>query len=365
MPICFDGKSSGNELLADPHRLHRGMPAEFQERASRCITIGLINNMPDAALEATERQFLALLDSASGDVLVRLSLYALPEVPRSDSSRQHINRFYSGIESLLSSRLDGLIVTGREPRTPNLMDEPYWRTLTRVLEWANENTHSTVWSCLAAHAALLHSDGIRRRKSDTKHFGVFACERLADHPLMAGTSVSLKMPHSRWNGLPEEDLTACGYSILTRAQDAGADTFIKQRRSLFVFFQGHPEYESDTLLLEYRRDIRRYLRGETDTYPSMPRNYFDTDTADALTALRTKAVSGGRAELLAEIEIAIGERRISNTWRSTAKRIYGNWLEYVCAQKERRLRSVKVAANAHGGRVALPSGLTAAIDVAG
>ena len=51
--------------------------------------------------------------------------------------------------------------------------------------------------------------------------------------------------------------------MLTRSADAGVDTFIKQRKKLFVFFQGHPEYESDTLLREYRRDMGRYFRGET------------------------------------------------------------------------------------------------------
>jgi len=362
MPICFDGNSSGHELLAT-NRVRGRLSSEFQERAGRCITIGLINNMPDAALEATERQFLTLLNSASDGVLVRLSLYALPEVPRNDASQRHVSRFYDSIENLWNSQLDGLIVTGREPRTPNMRNEPYWESLTRTQEWANENTYSTVWSCLAAHAALLHADGIDRRKSDNKHFGVFECERLSDHQLMAGIPLHLKMPHSRWNGITEDELTACGYSVLTRSQDAGVDTFIKQRRSLFVFFQGHPEYESETLLLEYRRDIRRYLRGETDTYPSMPRSYFDKDTADALTALREKAMSGGREERLSDVAAAIGEEGIVNTWRSTAARVYRNWLEYICAQKERRLRKGRIATIVRGCGVDSTLGLAAAIDL--
>ena len=35
------------------------------ERSGRFVKIGLINNMPDEALEATERQFISLLDLAS------------------------------------------------------------------------------------------------------------------------------------------------------------------------------------------------------------------------------------------------------------------------------------------------------------
>jgi homoserine O-succinyltransferase len=53
------------------------------------------------------------------------------------------------------------------------------------------------------------------------------------------------MPHSRWNEIPEEALLACGYRVLTRSEDAGVDAFVKQRNSLFVFFQGHPEYDAD------------------------------------------------------------------------------------------------------------------------
>jgi homoserine O-succinyltransferase/O-acetyltransferase len=243
------------------------------------------------------------------------------------------------------------------------MNEPYWESLTRTQDWANENTYSTVWSCLAAHAALLHADGIDRRKSDSKHFGVFECERLSDHQLMAGIPSRLKMPHSRWNGITEDELTGCGYSVLTRSQDAGVDTFIKQRRSLFVFFQGHPEYESETLLLEYRRDIRRYLRGETDSYPSMPQSYFNKDATDALTALREQAMSGRREEQLSDVAAAVGEKGIVNTWRSTAARVYGNWLQHICAQKERHLRKGRIATIVRGRGVDSSLGLAAAIDV--
>ena len=45
-----------------------------------------------------------------------------------------------------------------------LIDEPYWASLTQLIDWAEHNTHSSVWSCLAAHAAVLRIDGIRRRR---------------------------------------------------------------------------------------------------------------------------------------------------------------------------------------------------------
>jgi homoserine O-succinyltransferase/O-acetyltransferase len=339
MPVYTNGKlstcRSAREMVfaGDTSFKHDG-----PERP-KCIHIGLINNMPDAALEPTERQFLTLLDAAAQHLYVRVSFYALPDVPRKEPAQQRINRFYSKLENLWNSQIDGLIVTGREPRTSNLADEPYWGNLTKVLEWAEDNTHSTVWSCLAAHAAILHMDGIARRRSDEKRCGIFDCTRVSDHPMTAGLSSPVKMPHSRWNDIPEDELKACGYSVLTQAQGAGADTFVKQRKSLFVFFQGHPEYEAETLLLEYRRDVRRYLTGEANTYPSLPLNYFDNDTAATLNALRDKAISGRDENMLEELAAAMDEKKIVRSWQPAATRLYSNWLAYVSAQKQRSLNT--------------------------
>jgi homoserine O-succinyltransferase len=323
----------------------------FYEGSSRCITIGLINNMPDSALEATERQFISLLNAASDGMQIRLSRYMMPDVPRQESARRYLNTFYDSVEDLWESRLDGLIVTGREPLTANLMDEPYWKSFTRVVDWAQSNTHSAVWSCLAAHAAILHLDGITRVKRNDKLCGVFDCIRATDHRLTAGTPARFRLPHSRWNGVLEDELTSCGYRVLTRAGDAGIDTFIRQQRTLFVFFQGHPEYESDTLLREYRRDVGRYFKGEADQYPSVPRSYFDSNLVDALTALQERAVCERNGELLLEISNVLGERTIANTWSSSATSVYKNWLDYICAQKERTLRSKRIKAMTHAARV--------------
>src|SRR3989441_6033546 len=264
------------------------------------LTIGLVNNMPDAALQATERQFVALLGAAADGLTVRLARYASPGTPRRDWGRDYVTRFYSPIEDLWDSHLEGLIVTGTEPRSPNLKDEPYWASLISVLEWAEHHTHSAVWSCLATHAALLHLDGIDRRPLGEKRFGIFGCERVADHPLTADAPARLRMPHSRWNEIPEDALTSCGYRVLTRSDAAGVDAFVKQRKSLFVFFQGHPEYEAHTLMLEDRRDIKRFLLRERETYPGMPQGYFNGPTVEALTALRERALADRREEVLSD-----------------------------------------------------------------
>jgi homoserine O-succinyltransferase len=348
MPVCLSSNHSIRDRQPGTKWSCDNPCAKFQERSSGCLTIGLINNMPDGALDATERQFLSLLNSASEGKHIRLSFHALPNIPRNEQGTRHIRNFYSSTEDLCGKHLDALIVTGREPQTPNLRDEPYWDSFTEVLEWAKENTYSTVWSCLAAHAALLHMDGIDRIKSNDKYCGVFECDRVSDHPLTTDAPSTFQLPHSRWNGIPEEALTSCGYSALTRSADAGVDTFVKQHKSLFVFFQGHPEYESNTLLLEYRRDVGRYLRGEANTYPLMPRGYFDHKTMIALTALQNEAMCQPREDLLADISAILGQSKVENTWQATAACIYRNWLDYICEQKELRLNGSALGARPHG-----------------
>src|SRR5207302_8356539 len=113
---------------------------------------------------------------------VRLKLYALPEVVRSAAGRRRVSS-YSDIARLWDDHLDGLIVTGAEPRTADLRNEPYWKSLTALVDWADDHTHSSIWSCLASHAAVLHLDGIERRPLGTKRFGVFECEAASDHLL--------------------------------------------------------------------------------------------------------------------------------------------------------------------------------------
>ena len=336
--ITRGSPSAGYGTLGRAQRLHREATTRFRESHPTCVDLGLINNMPDAALDATERQFRALLSAAVDDIAVRLTLYTLPEVVRTDFGRRQVSA-YSTIDELWERHHDGLIVTGTEPRAADLKDEPFWGSLTKVLEWAESHTYSTILSCLAAHAGILHIDGIVRRPLGDKRFGVFECVRVSDHPLTATAPSRLRMPHSRWNEIPEEALMACGYRVLTRSEDAGVDAFVKQRKSLFVFFQGHPEYEAVTLMLEYRRDIGRFLRGERDGYPPMPQGYFDEKTVQALTALRERALSDPREELLAEFPTAMAAGNVTNNWRSTAKELYHNWLRFICAAKKEKLHA--------------------------
>jgi len=301
--------------------------------ASNCVTIGLINNMPDPALDATERQFTDLIRAAASKTIVRLLLFSIPEIPRAETTRQDMAERYRDVSELWGAHVDGLIVTGTEPRMKNLKDEPYWATLSRVVDWARDYTTSTVWSCLAAHAAVLHVDGVERRPLAGKLFGVFDCEPGASHPMTHDAKSGLRVPHSRYNDLPEPALTACGYRILTRSAVAGVDMFARQDKSFHLFLQGHPEYEGKTLLREYRRDVGRYLRRERDDYPGLPLDYFDGHATAIAAAFRERALIDRREHLIAGFPFGELDAGLESPWRPTAIGIYEKWLEYLSGRK--------------------------------
>jgi homoserine O-succinyltransferase len=288
--------------------------------------------MPDAALCTTERQFRELLAAASADVPVSLRLFSLPELRRSDAARSHVHLHYEDIGELWSSDIDGLIVTGTEPRASDLTEEPYWHSLTKLIDWAQDHTASAVWSCLAAHAAVLYLDGITRRPLSEKLVGVFECLKAMNDGIVRGAPARWRVPHSRYNELPEEGLVERGYRILSRSADAGADMFVAERNSLFLYMQGHPEYDPGAMFREYRRDVGRFLSEERASYPEIPRDYFDDETTAAFAAFRHKALRNRKIDFLANFpSLARGEPL--NAWREPAVRIYANWLSYLAERR--------------------------------
>jgi homoserine O-succinyltransferase len=309
-------------------RLRRRTPRE-----SEALTIGLVNNMPDAALKTTERQFRELLASAAGDTPIVLRIFSFPELPRSADGQRYVAEHHEPIADLWDGAFDGLIVTGAAPVAPRLEDEPCWPTLTRLVEWAERRTNSTIWSCLAAHAAVRHIDGIERRPLGAKLSGVFACEKIANHSLLALAPPNWTAPHSRYNELPEAALRARGYRILSRSPVAGADVFTKRCGSLFVFLQGHPEYDAGALGREYRRDVVNYVAGKSDRYPELPANYFSADVARQMLAFRDV--------VLREPGDALFERfpalpAMSAPWQGAAIGIFAGWLAQLDAKRSRR-----------------------------
>jgi len=301
--------------------------------AGDALVIGLVNNMPDAALKSTERQFQELLAKAAGGRAVALRMFSFPELPRSAEGQRHVAQHHEPIEQLWGSEFDGLIVTGAAPASPSLEQEPCWPALARLVEWAERHTGSTIWSCLAAHVAVRHIDGIERSALDRKLSGVFECARTADHPLLALTPARWTTPHSRYNELPQAALRARGYRILSQSRAAGADIFVKRCTSLFVFLQGHPEYDAGALGREYRRDVVQFLAGKSDDYPEMPANYFADEVAEAMQAFRDGALRDRDAALFERFPALPA---MSAPWHDAAVGLYAAWLAQLSARRSRR-----------------------------
>jgi homoserine O-succinyltransferase/O-acetyltransferase len=295
MVLLFDNNQSIASPALVPGRdtFERGEPAE--------LTIGLVNNMPDSALKATERQFARLLGGAAGRARINFHCFSLPSVNRSAPARAHIDKEYSDIADLGRLKIDGLIITGAEPNGCTLPQESLWRDLTGIVDWARTNTRSTIWSCFAAHAAVLHLDGIERHRLPSKCSGIQTCAKVGDDWLTSGLRGSLKVTHSRLNEVRESDLVNRGYQVLTRSSAAGVDIFAKQFESRFIFFQGHPEYDALSLQREYMRDLARYLAGARDDYPAIPANYFDAATEAQLTSFERRAKNARNPTLAAEL----------------------------------------------------------------
>ncbi len=305
------------------------------------LQIGLVNNMPDAALRSTELQFARLLKEAAGALDVQLRLFSLADIERGELARSRMEGFYADAETLPMAGIDGLIVTGAEPREQDLRDENYWNGLAHLVDWAEIGTISSIFSCLAAHAAVLHLSGIERRKLPGKLSGVFAAECVGEDPLHTGMNAVVQVPHSRLNALAEGDLTMKGYRILSRLEGGGVDSFSRGGRSRFVFLQGHPEYGAETLGREYLRDVGRFLRGESDARPLAPQNYFDRATENALADL--DAQSHGPDSLTAYTGIISGALPLQS-WRAHTIKLFGNWLALIAAEKLRRLAPTRTAA---------------------
>ena len=297
------------------------------------IEIGLVYNLPAPAFPATERRYRQLLEKAAGKIPFRLRSFSLSSADCLSGAGRSIGNIGADLRGQNSPNIDGLIVTGAEPRATTLPKESYWGALTELVDWAEANTHSTIWSCLAAHAAVLHLDGIERRRLSQKCSGMYDCAKVIDSWLTDGLRSSLRVSHSRLHDLNEGALRNRGYQVLTKSKDAGIDIFARRRRSQFFFFQGHPEYDSLSLQREYLRDISRYLAGDRDYYPNIPERYFNTATVLALGEFKAMALADRNPALISNLPKLTLEPNVTKGSETAAILIFRNWLKYLAQCK--------------------------------
>lgn len=293
------------------------------------LSVGLLNLMPDAALRATDRQFIRLLSAGAEELDLRVLPFTVDAEHRGPEARRHIADHYLDFSDVTGQRLDALIVTGANPAQDALEEETFWDELGDVLDWGVSATKSILCSCLATHAVLQKYRGMRRTRLPHKRWGVYSHYVLKDHPLIDGLTGPVEAPHSHWYDMTREEFESVGLTVVLESDEAGVHMAVDDD-DFYVFFQGHPEYDLISLLKEYRRELGRYWRGERDDYPPVPEHYFSAEALGRLEEYRP-VLETARAERrdpprLVEADLL---PRDTHTWGEEGKVIYRNWLRRV------------------------------------
>lgn len=300
------------------------------------LTCALVNNMPDGAFDATERQFLGLLDQGSQALDVEVRRFTMDGVPRGEETSIRITEDYIPLADLYPDAPDLLIVTGSNPIEVNIEDEPYWSDLVEVLSWARAEVTSTMLSCLSAHAALTVFDGIDRKRLPAKCAGVFSHHVKPRQPLTSGLDSKILLPHSRWNSVPREALDDAGYDVMIHSETTGWSLASREEEGRqLVLFQGHPEYDPSSLLREYRRDAGRYVRGECDDSPILPFRCVAPADWDVLERFHQEIVLGERDPILFDdFPFEDLGAKAPWPWRTLSTRLFANWVTSVKQEED-------------------------------
>ena len=324
-------RAEGEEILS---------PERAKRQDIREMHVGLLNMMPDAALEATERQFFRLVGACNQITQFHVHPFTINGLKRSPEAQAHIDRYYESFETIRENGLDALIISGANVTQPKLEREYFWRPLTEVFDWAKQQVTSTLCSCLATHALIQYCHGIERTRLASKRWGVFP-HRVVErsHPLVSEINTRFDVPHSRYNEIFREDIERKGLKVLVASPEAGVHLAVSPDGFRCVFFQGHPEYDDISLLKEYKREVMRFYHEEIDDYPPFPAYYFNEPVQQIFTDYKLHVIASrrNRQPLKTFPEQAVLES-IDNTWRDTARAVFNNWLGkiYQITDQDRR-----------------------------
>jgi homoserine O-succinyltransferase/O-acetyltransferase len=306
-------------------------PQRATHQHIRELHIGLLNMMPDAAIEATERQFFRLVGEANPIAQFFVHPFTLKELPRGAQAQAHIDAFYESFEQIKADGLDALIITGANVSHPDLAQEPFWGPLTEVVDWAYENVTSVLCSCLATHAVVQSHHGQQRTPMGDKLWGVYS-HRVMDphHPLVNDINTRFDVPHSRYNQISREQFDRAGLKVLAESEAGGVHLAVSRDGLRVVYFQGHPEYDTISLLKEYKREVNLYIAGKRADYPPFPEHYFSLRSQAIFNEYRehmeAARASGGELPAFPE---ALVLPTLDNTWHDTAEAVIGNWIGLV------------------------------------
>lgn len=262
----------------------------------RPLRVLLLNLMPTKVV--TETQIMRKLSNTPLQIEVELLRMTTHEAK--NVAARHLETFYRTFDEVRGGRYDGMIVTGAPVEHMDFEDVDYWPELVRILDWAAENVHCTLFVCWGAQAALYHYYGVPKRPLPEKCFGVFENRLLKpSSPLVRGFNDVSMMPHSRHTEVRFEDIVARQELEVVAYSDECGVSIAKSTDSRRFFVFGHPEYDADTLALEYERDRARGLPIEP------PAHYYPGDDPS-----KPPIVS----------------------WRAEGQLLYTNWLNYYVYQ---------------------------------
>ena len=261
----------------------------------RPLHVALLNLMPTKI--ETETQILRLISKSPIQVSVDFMRVSSHEATH---AADHLVKFYDTFDDLKHNNYDGLIITGAPVEQMPFEEVDYWPELCQIMDWSTTHVHSTLHICWGAQAGLYHHYGIQKHDLPAKASGVFEHYLVKPQsPLVRGFDDRFYAVHSRNTDVRREDVEAEPQLEVVAVSDEVGLYIVKSTDSRRFFVFGHPEYDTDTLRLEYERDVKRGLN------PQVPAHYFPNDDPTA-------------------------EPR--NVWRSQAQLFYTNWLNYYVYQ---------------------------------
>lgn len=262
----------------------------------RPLKVLLLNLMPTKIV--TETQIMRKLSNTP--LQIEVNLLQTTTHDAKNASEQHLDSFYTTFDDIKDQRFDGMIITGAPVELLDFEDVDYWNELCRIMEWSTTNVHSTLHICWGAQAGIYFHYGVPKCELAQKLSGVFDHDvAKPSSPLVRGFDDEFKAPHSRYTEVRASDIEAHpSLELIATSQEAGV-YLAKSIDSRHFFVFGHPEYDTETLKLEYERDLKRNVPAQA------PAHYFPND--DPAQAPR-------------------------NTWRAHAQLLYTNWLNYYVYQ---------------------------------
>jgi len=284
-------------------------------------------------LRATELAFAGLLKDAPGGVDVRLTLFTLPQIPRSAETRARMEGFYADVDAAAAAGMDALIVASEDEDVPAV-----WDGLRSLVDGAEKTGLSLLFSGGAALAAVRHLSGITAHDLPRERTGIFTAARDGEHALLSNMPAQWPVPHAALKALPPASLAAQNYRILSRLTDGAVDSFLRQQRGLFLFLAGHPEYEPRALARRFLAGMAGFAQG--GPMPPMPVHYFDRLTENRIAELTGRQVR----DFSAYQKLVQGAVPFAG-WRPHALKQCAAWLAAIAQEKQ-----AKTASAARAGR---------------